>query len=329
MKNWRFGTDPRFGLMARLSESIGRIEARRPLALPDIRRSDTILVSSDYGGQHRSATHETLSFMLVDASRYGTTNADRRRIRMRLLGNRRTMSFKGLNDRRKRAALLPFLRVADRTPGLLVTVATNKAIKSLFGEVDDRVGRFPFLQNWHHSRWERTLRIVHFVSFFIAGLSRKMQDVVWISDNDEIVANDRQRDDFLKLFEHICSQYLPNMMGHFRFGTTALDDKSRWFEDLASIPDLAAGMAAEYLAKGQGSSRMGSSRLLVPAPSSLSPKCRALAQWYADNKQPLKRLLLVIDEAGGSQLDFRWVQFHALDEPNSGLIQPANIDLIC
>jgi hypothetical protein len=85
------------------------------------------------------------------------------------------------------------------------------------------------------------LRVVHIVSFFLAGLSRAHQNVIWITDEDEIAANDNRMRELTNLFGNISSHYLPHSMGHFRCGTMKSDDGSRQLEDLASIPDLVAG----------------------------------------------------------------------------------------
>jgi len=93
---------------------------------------------------------------------------------------------------------------------------------------------------WNPGVFERALRIVHLASFLVAGLSRADQDLMWITDEDDVCANETQHRALVTLFANISSHYLPHGMRNMRLGTTRSDTGARDVEDLVSIADLAA-----------------------------------------------------------------------------------------
>lgn len=142
---------------------------------------------------------------------------------------------------------------------------------------------------------EKLLRIVHFLSLFVAGLSRSGQDVLWITDEDDIVANIDRHQDLTTIFGQICSHYLKHNLRYLRVATTASDTGKRDVEDLVSIADLAADALCEvlntYLRRGVAPTP----ELILPAPSQLDDKTLALMNWFSDCTQGLKRLVLSVD----------------------------------
>ena len=143
------------------------------------------------------------------------------------------------------------------------------------------------------------LRIVHFVSFFVSGLLRPGQNVVWISDEDEIAPNPERVSQVTELFRTVSSHYLKFNMGSFRFGTTALDDGTRSLEDLLSIPDLVAGALSDSFTTMNRGLQLPDSELCLFAPQNIPPKTRYVMDWFSDNLQPLRRVVYVLQPAEG------------------------------
>jgi hypothetical protein len=63
---WNHLNNESFGFMNVLSESILTMESRHPALLPDLRHANTLVVGSDYGGQHKTARFESISFVIAD-----------------------------------------------------------------------------------------------------------------------------------------------------------------------------------------------------------------------------------------------------------------------
>lgn len=149
----------------------------------------------------------------------------------------------------------------------------------------------------HYGRvvFERLLRVVHFLSLFIAGLSRPGQNLLWFTDQDDIAANDDRVTELTGIFGNVVSHYLQHNLGHLRCGTTACDNGSLQIEDLAAIADLAAGGCVELANRYRAEDVMPTGSVIVPAPASLSMKATNLLGWTCQSNKELKRLVLLLE----------------------------------
>lgn len=77
---WKPQNNPE-GAMHSLSNILCRIEARSRHALPNLHTGHTMLVVSDYSGQHATANFETLSFLIADSEKCGDWEQHRKRCR--------------------------------------------------------------------------------------------------------------------------------------------------------------------------------------------------------------------------------------------------------
>jgi hypothetical protein len=170
----------------------------------------------------------------------------RRGVRKRFLKDHRRMCYKGMNDRRKRSALVPFLDTARSMAGLLATVSVEKEFAPELRLEEAERNRLPdTVRGWPAHVIRRSIWITHFGAVLIAGLSRRQQNLLWFTDEDDIAANDQRVIDATPLVAGILSSYLAHDMGHMMFGTTKCDSGDLSIEDFAAIPDLAAGALAE------------------------------------------------------------------------------------
>jgi hypothetical protein len=317
---WKSVDDPRLGLMTIFNDIMRTLGTRSPNYLPDVRSGQTIFIASDYSGQHDLARYETFSFLFADLQRCNRWEERRRRVRQDFLADGRRMAFKNLSDRQRRKALAPFLVAADAIPGLSVTILIDKGIDSLFqkhGKIRMSEPELRLYQHWHGHTFERLLRAVHLVSFFLAGLSRQDQDVLWITDEDDIAANPDRLGELTQILADVSSHYLGHNMRHLRCGTTSSDDGSRSIEDLTSIPDLVAGALTEVLS-GYRNEGITISGLIVSPPESLSEKTVKIMDWFSTDSQPLKRLVFAIERVGGlTALTLKQFQFHGLPDIDS------------
>lgn len=266
----------------------------------------TITLVSDYGGEHPTSRYDAISILVFDSEARGEWEHRRRHIRSKILKDSRRMSFKNLADGRRKQALLPFLSAADTITGVCATFVILKEIKYLcalpehFNEFQKHVN---LEGNWNPKSFDRVIRLVHFVSLLIAGLSHSKQNVYWISDEDCLFANTRRSQDVVNLATYFTSHYVKHPMGELGIGTTQIDEADLGLEDLTALPDLVAGAVAEIATSiadtYHGRIPMG---LALSLPAKLSSKTKILAAWLADDTQSLKRPIVSFDLAETGEL---------------------------
>lgn len=234
---------PDLALLNSISDLIHKCETEEPGLLTSVRLGPTVILTCDFSGQHKDAEFECYSFLIADLAYLWFWDELRKGVRDEYLPNNRRMSFKGLNDNHRQRALVPFLQAAGWIPGLLLSILIDKSIHSLFNA--DKDLRSQDSKHWKRSPFEKLQVVAHIGALLLAGMSAPKQDVIWLSDEDEIAPNDQRLREVCDLVAHHCNHYLPHQLGHFRFGTARSDNGDRMIEDLIAIPDLAAGALCE------------------------------------------------------------------------------------
>lgn len=295
------------GAIVQLNSLMARVGREYPHQLPDLRSSDAILILSDFGGEHRSSSYETYSFLLVDPWSFGDWDRRWQGFRSRHLRDGRRVSFKGLNDKHKRAALPAYFRAAEHLNGILFTMLFRKNIGSFF-ERDAAVEPGEQFPAWKPAILEKVLRAVHLVSFLVAGLSGPDQDIHWYTDDDAIAPSLARLYDVCEIYKRVSSHYIQHPMRHFRFGTSQTDDGSLRLEDLLALPDLAAGALADlFTTHLRYGPRLGQ---VACAPNkNVQPKTQLVMNWLSDERGRLKKLVLLTETAENSTgLDFKRIK---------------------
>ncbi len=328
---WRPISDPRLGLATEVSQAVHEMDLADPTVLPDLRNASTILIASDYGGEHKGARYQTLSFVIADFEHCRTWNDARSAARRKYLPSR-SMSFKRLNDRLRWCALEPFLGAADQLDGLCVTFAIETSITTFFDggvPVDFSIGDLARYQGWEKQALEKLARVVHLISLFLAGMSRPGQKVLWLTDNDAIAGNQQLAEDAGALLDRIAHEYIGHRLGEFTFvvaGAVAEQDR-QMAEDLLAVPDLVAGAVAEYMAIRATREHVRTvlprrSSVLIPAHScdlfrpqgrfsvesldadgtwnhigDISAKAAFIIRWLASRNQRLRRLIWAVAQS--------------------------------
>jgi hypothetical protein len=230
---------PQWGVTAAIANTIRQMQLLHSDLLPNLHLGSTLVVTSDYGGQHKTSTHESFSFLIADLKFCWLWDDARQRVRTNHSIQNRRMSYKAMNDRRRKEALLPFLRAANTIPGVLATVIVDKSfMRSLRITVAERSELPKEMAQWPAQVLTKMVFVLHLGALFISGLSREGQNILWMSDNDDFVANDQRVIELTPLFAGMIGQYSQRPMGHFRFGTMKCDNGDLFIEDMASLPDL-------------------------------------------------------------------------------------------
>jgi len=308
---WNRGVKRQWGVTTSIGNLISQLELGKPEILPHVQYGPNLLLACDYGGQDKRATHEAFSFLLAELQFLRQWDELRQEVRTHILRDRRRMSFKGMNDRRKRDALVPFLRAANMISGLIFTVLVEKRFASKLRLSEIERDELPTtLRTWPVHTVQKLLWISHLGALVVAGLSAPGQNLFWISDQDDIAANVKLMTDATGIISGITSAYLPHDMGHMRFGTTASDSGNLLIEDTVAIPDLVAGALAE--ASNLDFFRHVS-HVRVNLRNHVSRKTLAILGWLGEeNHCALRRLSFVISEGDTAELvRARALEFHA------------------
>jgi hypothetical protein len=205
------------------------------------------------------------------------------------------MAFKKLRDGVRLRALPRFLAAAETLAGVLLTVLVQKDL-GLFRP--DQVAPSHLctdVTTLPNGTLDRMCAVAHFGGLLLSALSAPGQDVLWVSDHDEIAANPARTSQATDVLANISSHFLRHDLNHFRFGTLACDDSSFTLRDFASIPDLAAGALAEVTTAVEPAGFLEPTGVLRPLPEPDRAHVVAILRWLGDRRPGLTRLSFVID----------------------------------
>jgi len=262
--------------------------------------TDTMFIYSDYSGQHKSSSYEVFSYLVVDPASSFCWFRNQSAFRKHALPDGRRMSFKGLNDKRKLDVLDDFLLCADKINGVCFTFCMKKP-DLFYGKDFKQLKDIGFKQKI----MERTFIKAELAAYIIGLLSSSFQHVNWITDHDEMIANESLHDDFLELFRIPLDWYLPHLLREISIGPPKLGEVME--EDFLSIPDLISGAMGEFLA-----SASSSNRIITPVPS-MSRKSESIVSWMS-HRDNLYKVPPIIFENDGDVTQVRHLTFDSIEE---------------
>lgn len=269
------------------------------------------MVGSDYSGSHAGSDYVADAFLLAEARRSTEWPRLRNIVRGRFLADGRRMAFKALNDRRRQDALGPFLRAADTIHGLCAVIITHRSVNRLSTSPntmrlwDALVG---LRGKWKPKAFDAMARIVHFQSLLVSSFVRPFQHVTWISDQDEILANDDRHTDLLNFAARLISLHIDFPLGEFAMNSTQVDSGDRSFEDFVAIPDLVAGAFSEFAATSAPTSTQEPNRERVFLPADWSDKSQMITSWFFEKSHALKRCAILIDRFDDHRLSIQRIR---------------------
>ncbi len=299
--------------MGLLNAEFCRLDTKYHNFFPDLRSARTLFLGSDYSGESPDSPYIVFSFLLTSLESLAKWEPKRLHVRLTHLSDSRRISFKRLADGQRRRALRPFLKAANDLSGLSFSVAVSKQCDTLFAAsppLNLNNPDFAAYRKWKPAVLDKTFFILHMLGVLLGGLAAPAQDVIWITDEDSIAANDQRVRELTQLFAWISSQYLDFDLGHCRCGTSRCDDGSRQIEDLLAIPDLIAGALAEQMAL-RNEDQEGMSKIFWMHRGDFSNKTKDITWWYSESHSSLKRILCIIDPSASRQGHLlSWVHFH-------------------
>jgi hypothetical protein len=292
---WRPLTSHSGGYESLLSTALQIVNERDPDLLWPVDAGIQILVS-DYSGQHRQATHDVYSFLITTWDVLQAWLPLRGEFRARWLTDGRRLSFKQLREPLRRQAYPYFLELAGRLPANLITIMVDNRVgsfveggpKALVEALDDC-----FAPGTPDAHAEKTYRLALFIALLQAGLRKEDQSSLWISDHDETLDSFDRRERFSRLATYLTLGLTGwTNAAEQKFLTTEAENVPAWMEDLAAIPDIAAGACAQL--SNVLPLFIGKKRWTVPLSHKDEPEWRArvFGDWLSTPHGALRHVLL-------------------------------------
>src|SRR4029077_6567215 len=137
----------------------------------------------------------------------------RRLLREAHIRDGRRIAFKSLSDRRQRALLSPLLTVARKMPGLCLVVITNRRLRHLCLHTDEDYEGLRVTASlnapWKRRELEEAVRTSYMIALLVRGRSQPGQAIGWISDEDNVFANDTYSADMANLLGQFTGREAP------------------------------------------------------------------------------------------------------------------------
>ncbi len=302
---WRSIKDNNFGLSKRISDEMYLVATIKPENLLNIRDFQACCITSDYSGSHKESKYNTYSFLLGDIPKFSLWDQKRSKFRKEKFHDIEKVSFKNFNKKWYSKLLPEFLSIANNYEGILFNFIIEKKIKNIV-KYDISPNKFPEFvyavnNSWNNKSFERLSIIATLGSILVRGLSASDHDVFWITDQDEIAPNSEKHDHAGHLITHYLGRYFPEKKGKLIFLTTESKIDEYMFDDLVSIPDVAAGALCEYFNYMKKINATIGMKLSLPIFDKLSNKTRSILFWVSKNSKSLKKLFFVIKQNQNEQ----------------------------
>lgn len=295
--------------LGEMASRLQLLENAYPQCIPDISKSNTVYCFSDYSGDIKSDTHNTYSFLLIDDNSVAFFAKEHKIIRQKYGIGKRKFSYKDLSDKLLHNPYSDLIALTNSVNGILLSVAVNKKLHLDF-KYDDKNEDFLFLSEQKPKNIQRILTISHFAALFLAGVVRKNQNIMWITDNDNIVANDKFTIQLTNIAASLISTLVDFNLGHFRCGSSRCDCGDNLIEDLLSIPDFAAGMLSNQLG-----TQISDEYIFWMQRGDAKEKQNNLSWWFANTRTPLQKYIFILDP-GSVSAKVKTSFFHFYDRPH-------------
>ena len=225
--------------------------------LPDFSEDTKLGVFSDFGGEHAGAEFATYSVLIMSLNKVGPfqTAIEALRRKYSMVDPYSEFAYKKLSKGVRSRAIGEFLHIVDNfIHGALITVAIDKHLKTVFGVSKNHAhaGITEQLAAMGLGRWkgevaEKAGRVCHTICAFLSLTMYPNQRVLWYCDNDSINENSGVRtfENTREIFARVLGMYTQNYLDVLGFAKS-FTDKSH-YDDLLSVPDLAAGVVQDLL----------------------------------------------------------------------------------
>jgi hypothetical protein len=302
--------------MNQLSNFIAGEEWKDPHLLADLQPNHALIVASDYSGSHPKSRYEVFSFLFASMDDFMRWNVLRQELREDFGMGKRRFGFKSLNDVKRRVALVSFLSIAHNLTGSLVTLALRRPVID-YWEKDppsELATQELGLNTWSRSTLDRLIAIGHLSGFLFSCLTHPNQSLLWVSDQDEIFANEQLHINATNVLSWIHNHYLRHPLSKVSVATTKSDSGQLELEDICSLPDLSAGALADFL-NVHGTTAL-TTNIVLPLRLDTRIKSNVILQWLSAREGNLRKLMLIWDRSVDGKKRFIRIQL----EPDRSLL---------
>ena len=258
------------GALHAMDDLFGRLQNENKLHLPNLHLANSIAAFTDYSNKKTSkSAYDTYGFLFTDwgiVSQFGEEVAEIRK--QHRLSADYEFSYKRLSDQRAVDAMHSLMRAVDHLPGLLLVIAVPRRVNSLFAETRSAASALLTQAGFEPTPnvvTETTLRVLHFLVYFLALLGRQGHNAFWMTDNDDIAANAKITAQLGVMFGNGLATICPGKFDKVGFATP-FDPPDVDFEAMLSVPDLFAGTLSAALTQhaegGDIRTKPGTDRIL-------------------------------------------------------------------
>jgi hypothetical protein len=310
MKNWMHIENSAKGFVNDLSRYIENREDNCEIYLPNLRETKALYLFSDYSGSKKQQLI-TYSILVLDEESYKSFISVQRKFWEVYSLDKRIIDYKGLNDVCKRNALIPFLQLCNNLNGLILSVIFNKNTKSIFR--DDKPEYLEKQIDIWKNKYakEKFLRLRELILLAVSGLGGKLRNILWVTDNDDIVANSLYLAAANTIMRETLVKYLDFGVENFEIKTLDNDSLDRNFEKLCSLPDLIAGTLVDYVGDYYKMSLIPKQEGIVGSIPHEKDKLYDITDWLMkdEEKSKLKKVNIFMEEAEDGGLNIKTLKF--------------------
>ena len=246
MKFWKHINNKERGMVNELSDYIDGLENSQKIFLPDLRQADNLYLFSDYSGSNDQQLI-SYSILILDENSVNLFASSQKTFWESYSLGTKIIEYKKLNDGPRKRALIPFLEFCNNLNGLILTILIHKNTKSLFTEeLPEKLQEQIIVWKKKPVR-EKVLRLREFILLILNGLGTQNQNFLWITDNDEFVANSLQLTTANNILKDTLNKHLDFTIGQFELKTLNSDSPNKCFEKLCSLTDLIAGGLVDFV----------------------------------------------------------------------------------
>ncbi len=296
MKFWNHIDTKEKGLVNELSDYINGLESSQKIFLPDLRDADNLYIFSDYSG-NKDQQLISYSILILDENSVNSFTSTQKYFWEDYALGSKIIEYKKLNDGARRRALVPFLNLCNNFNGLILTILFHKNTKSIYtDEMPENLQEQIAVWKKNYVK-QKFLRLRDFILLILNGLGRENQNVLWITDNDEFVANNLQLETANTILRETLYKHLDYMIGEFELKTLDVDSSDNCFEKLCSLSDLTAGGLVDFVGNYHNANIFPKEGE-VAEPILQKLKVNAITNWLSktEEENSLKKITIKITE---------------------------------
>ena len=310
MGNWSHNENSERGLANELSRYIYNLENDSKIHLPNLRHSNNLYIFSDYSN-NKDQQLISYSLLLIDEMSFQLFEGLQKNFWKQYFPDQRIIDYKGLNDKIQGKALVPFLQLCNNLNGLIITILFHRNTKSIFqNQVPDNLrGQIEIWKN--KMVREKFLRLREFILLILNGLGTNLQNVLWVTDNDEIIANSLQITTAKNILNETLIKYLDFKIYGFDLKTPDIDLTDRCLEKLCSLADLTAGALVDFLGDYHKENITPGEGEIAKPIAHEKLKVNPITNWLSKNEKEnlLKKITIKIIETDKGDLRAEYYRF--------------------